>query len=174
MLRFNIALIPVDQSLRDELQLLAQSYFSATQDGYILASDALPHVTLCQFRAQDQQSALDLFHSFGARKNEGLTLKDFRLRKGTAPHAGFLWAEFPVEKSRSLIDLQRDCFFHLKDGKVEVLTPVETYSPHVTLARLAREPDRVPSGLHRLHQKPVPFSLAIGVSSENGVFIREL
>lgn len=53
--RSNVALIPIEPSAAASFTAIARENFSAHSDGYILGSDALPHVTLCQFCCMEEQ-----------------------------------------------------------------------------------------------------------------------
>jgi 2'-5' RNA ligase len=174
LLRFNYALIPVDQTLLNVLRTVAQCCFGRLHDGYILSSNDLAHITLCQFRAESEQAALDALGTFKDKQEAVTQLEEFRYRDGSAMHAGFFWAEFPVRKLATLAALQERCVSHLVRSGIEVLTPVEHYAPHVTLARLRGKLQNhallasIPS--HGL----IAVRPTLGVSTECGVFVREL
>jgi hypothetical protein len=173
MARFNIALLLIDAAVRRAFVDLARSDFAAVADGYLLGAGALPHITLCQFHAPSEQAAIDVFHSWEGKKDLDLQIENFRLRKGSPPHSGKLWAEYLVEQHPALLEQQKNCVQHVKQAGLEILTNVTPYSPHLTLARIADTVADVPSPdppyRHRLAFRP-----AIGAASENGVFVKEL
>ncbi len=173
MKKFNIALIPSDAAVQVLFAELAQSYFSGSQDGYILGNDALAHVTLCQFYAKNDQAARDSFHTYNDNRSIELLITKFRLRSGDETHTGKVWAEFLIERVADLLERQQKCFQHLIQKGLEPLTPVETYSPHITLARLTNEPSRIPS-VDAGPRHPITFRPVVGASTENGVLIRTL
>ena len=173
MARFNIALLPIDAAIRRAFVDLARSDFAAVADGYLLSATALPHITLCQFHASTEQAAIDVFHAWEGKKDLDLQIENFRLRKGSPPHIGKLWAEFIVEQRQALLKQQKNCVQHVKQAGFEVFTSVSTYSPHLTLARVADTVADIPSP-----DPPYPHRLAfrpsVGPSTENGVFVKEL
>ena len=108
MARFNIALLPIDAAVRRAFVDLARSDFAAVADGYLLGAGALPHITLCQFDASSEQAAIEVFHSWEGKKDLDLQIEKFRLRKGSPPHLGKLWAEFVVEQRPALLEQQKN------------------------------------------------------------------
>jgi 2'-5' RNA ligase len=168
MQRFNIALIPVDENLQLLFQSISQKYFGKHHDQYLLANGALAHVTLCQFYAEDKDGALAAFQSFSAKKNINITIRNYNIRSGRAPHIGFFWTEFVVDKTPTLLQMQAKCFSHLAAMGHESLTAIDTYAPHITLARLGqhmeiRPSEDIPYGV------PLAFRPVVGPSTENGV-----
>jgi hypothetical protein len=171
--RYNIALLPIDAAARCAFVVLARANFAAVHDGYLLGPAALPHITLCQFEAEDEEAAVGGFRSWRDKGDLRLQIREFRLRPGVSAQFGWLWAEFVVEHRPALFLQQKSCVEHLKAAGFAVLTQVATYNPHLTLARLAEGAREVPPPnppyRHRLGFRP-----ALGPSTENGVFVREL
>ncbi|MDR3423801.1 MAG: hypothetical protein P4M13_01810 [Alphaproteobacteria bacterium] len=174
MQRFNLALLPVDESLQPLFREIAQRYFKHCQDGYILADGALAHVTLCQFYAESARVARDVFIGFSGKKNKELLVQDFDVRVGEGKHRGFLWAAYLVEKKASLLSMQSDCFAHLAANGIESLVAVEGYLPHITLARIKPEPENAFRVENAPGKQPIAFRPTVGLSTENGLFVREL
>ena len=173
MQRFNLVLLPEKTELQALFSRLALSYFKDYQDGYILADGALAHVTLCAFRAVREQDARSVFRSFQAERNITLGIEQFHLRAGTDEHQGFFWAEYLMEKKQTLLAMQKNCFHHLASKGCEVLTPVDGYAPHITLARIPFLLSELPS-VDEVEGKAISFRPAVGLSTENGLLLREL
>lgn len=172
MARFNIALIPVDAGAQIFFVDLAQ-FFKSTANGYLLGSDALTHVTLCQFRAEESQVAKQVFSSWTSKTNIALRVGQFQFRKGT--RVGMVWAEVLVEKAPLLLNIQRECVRHVSESGFETLTRVETYSPHITLALIPEDAVAVSSLMTGMsHKEAISFRPAVGASTENGAFTKEL
>jgi 2'-5' RNA ligase len=174
MQRFNLVLLPTDANLQVLFSRISQSYFGDSQDGYMLADEALAHVTLCQFRAENERAAIDAFLSFADKQNALLAIQQFRIRTGTDEHNGFLWAEYLVERKQTLLEMQKKCHSHLMSRGHQVLTSVESYSPHITLARVPHLQDNVPSIEEIPDKDSIAFRPAVGVSTENGILTQEL
>lgn len=173
MQRFNIALLPLDATLQKSLCELAQAYFSDIQDDYILGEGALAHVTLCQFYASNAQEAVALYHAYDQRRPIELSIERFRSHDGGGSRSKKWWAELLIDKTPNLLERQRVCFECLSDRGIESLNRVATYSPHITLARLATKPLRVPSD-SEVPQGRAFFEPALGASSETGVLMKVL
>ena len=173
--RFNIAAVPMDATLQDVIAKLAQDHFAAIADGYIfvlrvwLTSPCVP-----KFRATTEQVALAAFTAWQAKRDVSLKVGAFRLRAGRDDHAGKSWAYFSVERAPALLDLQSDCARHLVEAGLEILTPPETYSPHITLARLPGMPTTEIATPMFPYDAPVSFRPAVGRSSEYGVLLGTL
>lgn len=170
MNRFNIALLPIDPEQQKLFIEIAQACFKNIADGYILGTNALAHVTLCQFRAPDENTAISAFRALRYRSKLVLSLDKFHLRKGQEEHEGKYWAEFLMIKSPEIIQEQTACFKHIKDAGLMPLTPVEGYAPHITLARVPSSAISNPE----VYPHSVAVRPAVGLSTENGVFVRAL
>ncbi len=172
MQRFNIALLPSEPAVQKNLVQIAQQYFGPIQDGYMLGESALAHVTLCQFYAFNESSALNVFHTWSGKKEFIIKFNKFHFRAGHAEHAGKWWAEFLVDKDPELLQQQQNCWAHITRAGLTVLTPAATYSPHLTLARIPSADDViVPT---ELPPNTCLFRPAAGLANENGVFVKAL
>lgn len=170
MNRFNIALIPSNPVFQELFARLAQTYFSTIQDEYILGENALAHITLCQFFADTEQAAVNAYSTFVDKAIAHLFIHRFNLRKGEGRHTGKFWAEFLVDREPDLLERQRKCYHHLIENDLRPLTPVETYSPHVTLARISHEVAELPL-ISLIPERRFECYLALGNSSENGKLV---
>ncbi len=177
MQRYNIAILPIDTALTDKITHISRQYFLETQDEYILGDDGLPHVTLCQFKTETIEQARAIYAEFAAQERNdevSVTLEKFHARAGKYINAGKFIAEYKAAQEAALMAMQMRCAKILSAHGIETLTPVETYSPHITLARLSSMPDAMPTS----HDLEMPFTLrmklALGLSTEAGVFVKPL
>ncbi|MDE2030366.1 MAG: hypothetical protein KGI97_07370 [Alphaproteobacteria bacterium] len=175
--RFNIAAVPVDEDLREDFYRAAAS-LEAFADGYCLArGQALPHATLCQFRAADAASALRLVKGFAGEEIE-LQNTGLHIRKGEAEHSGTFWIEYAVACAPRLMDLQTRIVGHLQKNAVEIFNKKnEGYHPHFTLVRTEGVLPRFDATAlfdRRLVGDAFPCRLWLGLSDENGQFLKIL
>ncbi|MBV8938816.1 MAG: hypothetical protein JO089_03120 [Alphaproteobacteria bacterium] len=171
-MRFNIALLPEDETFAQRLCGYAQTYLRDAADGYLLGDRALPHVTLCQFRAEDARAAFALFQSWAHPEECIIRLTSFYVRPA---HQGKLWAGFHVLPTPGLLWLQRRCHLHLQANGLRSLTRARPYMPHVTLGLLSTKPDAPlpkPHGIAPL--RAVNCIPGVGISTENGAFVERL
>lgn len=175
MNRYNIALIPSQEETQEKLQQLAKSHFADLQDGYLLGDEALAHVTLCQFQAESQEQARNVFLALEVGIDYPLAIKDFHFRKGEEKHEGYVWAEFVIQKSPSLMALQEKCHKHVLEMKCKPLTAVDDYSPHITLARLKNATSQtLLAKTPTAPFKEADFEPAIGITADNGELLEEI
>jgi 2'-5' RNA ligase len=174
MARFNIALLPVEARFQKLFANVAGTYFKPLHSEYILGPHALAHVTLCQFEAPDEAAARALFASCPGQSRQHVQLEDMQIQVGTAEHAGKFWAHFPVEKTTALSEQQRACFEHLSGAGRTVFNPPETYTPHLTLARLLGLPLISLQDMALPYADPILMRPALGRSTRVGVFVSEL
>ncbi|MFZ4761980.1 MAG: hypothetical protein ACOYK8_04125 [Alphaproteobacteria bacterium] len=172
--RFNIALLPVEEQLQSLITNLSIHYFSAIHDDYILGKEGLAHVTLCQFHAASAQEAMAAYQKFLPQPNINLSIEEFRIRPGTLVNSGKFIAEFKIEAQENLLFLQKNCCQHLEAHQLKALTPIASYSPHITMARLNHLTTEQPSLADLPQTQSILFRPALGLSTESGVFVREL
>lgn len=141
--RYNIAACPVEARICDQLFEKA-SLFEGMADGYCLGKGrALPHLTLCQFSAEDDLSALRLAEPFlsfpldiapvGLYINPDVT----GIRESLWPEA--LWIGYTALRAAALMALQSRILEDMTGKGVEVFTQKgDSYFPHFTLARVRR------------------------------------
>ncbi|HBR69270.1 MAG TPA: hypothetical protein DEA55_07850 [Rhodospirillaceae bacterium] len=175
--RYDIALLPTDQNLFSSITAISRKYFLDVHDDYILGPEGLPHITLCQFKTADVELARRAYHGFLSNLDAKLfkvAIEKFNLRAGTLTNAGKFIAEYKIKPQEDLIDLQLKCAKVLADFNINSLTPTQTYSPHITLARLSELPDKTPSKSDLIEMENIETRLSLGLSTEPGVFIEEL
>jgi len=175
MQRYNIAYMSTDHALNELFVTISRKYFLNLHDEYILGPEGLPHVTLCQFHAPNNDCAITAFKTFTANSDLAITIQKFRLRAGSLANAGKFIADVMVDKSQGLIDKQKECYAHLLQTDIKPLTPSETYSPHITVARLPQLIN-TPLGIEEeipTHKTSI-FKLVVGASTESGVLVKVL
>lgn len=174
MQRYNIAFLPTDVELAANMVSLAQQYFNDLHNGYVLGDGALPHITLCQFRAPNDAMAISAYRNFSDKDIITADIYKFHVREGKRINAGSFIAEYKVVAADNLIKLQQLCHDHLLSLGLEVLTPAADYSPHFTLARLAASTERMPSLSDLQYTDQIELRPAVGLSTDPGAFIREI
>ena len=163
---FNIAAIPATEL--HPVFFDAASQFAPYATKYCLKPEAaLPHVTLCQFRAPDIAAALSL-----TQNDRGKTLP----LKATSLYIKKRENSFTIghiiERSALLMALQASLIDHLRQTATEILTGKgDDYFPHVTLARINRLPT-LASSFFLQAETPLPCKLRLGLSDENGQFLK--
>jgi 2'-5' RNA ligase len=144
MQRFNLALVPDDLAVSQNLIDFARKHFSHTADKYLLGKNALPHITLCQFHAPSETTATAVFTTWNKPVRLNVALNQLYTRSGSDIHAGKVWIEL-IAVASELKQLQRSCFEHLENNKMSVITKPDNYSPHLTFARLANQLQALPA-----------------------------
>lgn len=169
--RFNIAACPIDQDDNESLFRLSSNYLLASNGYCLLRGAALPHVTLCQFRAQDNESAVAL-----VRDSIGIEF-DVSISEIYVKHhvkSDGYWVGFNVLRGAQLIEEQSRIVRSLEGQSIETLTGSrDEYFPHFTVARILL--GKVPIDLllsdKTLLGRTIPCRLKLGVSDENGQFV---
>jgi hypothetical protein len=175
MLRFNIALLPVETAWQHFFIALSQQHFAALHDEYILGENGLPHITLCQFYAPDAAAAIAVFNTLPDQSQTALAITGFRLRAGTLGNSGKFIADLPIEKTPALLARQVACAEHLRQHGLASLTSAPpAYSPHITLARLSCLPALEPVLAGVPYAQPLTFRPVLGLSTEPGVLVKVL
>ncbi|MCB9982947.1 MAG: 2'-5' RNA ligase family protein [Rhodospirillales bacterium] len=175
--RYNIALLPTDTALQTNIIRISRQYFLDLQDEYILGPEGLPHITLCQFKTTDPENARAAYNDFSSNtttENVKLTIEKFHARPGKLVNAGKFIAEYKIQALTDLMDLQLKCSEKLAAHNLANLTPTGTYSPHITLARLPSLPDNTPSQQDLACPLDFTVRLSLGLSTEAGIFVKEL
>ncbi len=136
--RYNIAACPVEERVCDLLFEQA-ALFEGVADGYCLGKErALPHLTLCQFSAEDDPGALRLAEPFLSRPLD-IAPVGFYINPDIADIRESLWIGYAVTRAAALIALQSRILEALAGKGVEIFTHKgDSYFPHFTLARVQR------------------------------------
>lgn len=178
MQRYNIALLPIDSMLKEEIIRISRLFFADIHDNYILGTEGLPHITLCQFKADNPDTALNAYKHLVRQENltvpGTLYVEKFQVRAGTLVNSGTFIAEYKIKPDKKLTDLQFRCAEILNACGLENLTPSQKYSPHITLARLLSVPEQTPTIEDLQCTAEFKPGLSIGCSTESGVFTKAL
>ncbi len=160
---FNAVLLP-DVDFRDRVVEYAQENYSKKSDGYCLSHNVYPHITLCQFEA-DEQPMIFIDEVF----NPVFTMPN--IREGQGIHQGYNWIEWVVKKDDWIVQLQKTVGGALESEGLKVNTSIgELYHPHMTFCRIAKDhTDDVP--LAMVEQSDTPWIFTIGESDKNGQFL---
>jgi 2'-5' RNA ligase len=176
--RFNIAAVPIDANIHNSFFKVAEG-LKDFADGYCLSPyRALPHVTLCQFRAKNESAALALTENFVgielAIKNVG-----YYVRKDAAGlNDSIYWSMYAACRDKILMKTQADVYAHLLQAKIELFTQSGAdYFPHFTLGRTMQPPPSLdPATLYaaELVDQEIPCRIRLGLSDEMGQFLKIL
>ena len=175
--RFNIAAVPVESVCRKDFFRAAES-LGSQEDGYLLAPNkALPHVTLCQFRAQNDEEAIQLVKDFIGEEMV-LRTAGVYLSKAGGGRGGKFCIGYIVACSDRLTSLQSEIVDRLRKNSVEVFTKRgKDYFPHFTLARTTKPATKLDEKIvfsERLIEAPLACRVRLGSSDENGQFLKTL
>lgn len=180
--RFNLALVPACSEFQLSLVELARRNLKQA-DGYLLGPQAIPHVTICQFRAEEKRLLTIKAELEIDRTGENifvqpqlLSFSHFYIKPGNLQHSGKYWVGLAIREREHLTELHLSTAAALQRLTLEVLT-VGDYFPHLTLGRM-------PPGAISLESLPPPesdffrtaqnFHCKLGLSNENGVLLRVL
>jgi len=172
--RYNIALLPENPVVTEELAAYAQTHLAPLAEEYLLGEDALAHVTLCQFYAADDATARAVFA--GCTALHALTLVNHALCLAPVGgnYAGAFWCNLAVASTSELLAMQRACHAQVAELGGIPLTPPEGYVPHFTLASMREWPATLPPPTGGMLNQPMRMRPCLGRSSERGVFLARL
>lgn len=160
---FNAVLLP-DVGFRDRVVDYAQQEYSDISNDYCLSHKVYPHISLCQFEADDPPMIFidGLFNPVFTEPN---------VREGIGIHQGYNWIEWIVKKDDWIVQLQETVRGALKSEGVNVTAgKAEHYYPHMTFCRTSAErKDDVPLAV--VEQSSKPWIFTIGSSDQNGQFL---
>lgn len=160
---FNAVLLP-GLDFRDRVVEYAIEHYTDIADGYCLSHKVYPHITLCQFEADEQPMVFfdDVFNP---------VFTDVNIRGGLGIHKGYNWIEWTVRKEGWLVHLQETVNSTLQSEGMKVTTGKgDKYHPHMTFCRTP-EMDAKHIPLPSVEQSSVPWIFTIGSSDQNGQFL---
>ena len=169
---YNTVLLP-PPPLAGEITRFAQENFAAVADGYCLSAEnnVLPHISLCQFKAED--------FDFSSFKNMSCSLTpiltELAIRYGDDIHEGYLWLELAVQKTDGLLGLQCAVRTVLeRQGLSPLNGQGDNYIPHLTFCRIME--NNFDGVCHTLPPKTffLPaegWRFAVGQADGNGQFL---
>ncbi len=163
---FNAVLVPPND-LAKELVAYAQNHFATIADGYCLSDTVCPHITLCQFEAEEIPH-IDIANEF----IKPIYVLSTDIRKGTDIHEGYYWLSLIVEKEDWLVDLQKSVYSQLEKLGCSVKTQTgDLYNPHVTFCR-TKENIEFNKDVIGFIKETKGWSFEIGQSDENGQYLK--
>jgi hypothetical protein len=169
--RFNIAAVPVDAAICDAF-FRAAAHFAPAAGVYCLhPQGALPHMTFCQFRAENTAHALALMSDELGREVV-ITNAGFYLRQD---NPGQIWAMYVVRRTSDLVERQTRIANLLQAGEAKVLTKTGgDYFPHFTVANLEAVPNQCATEdlfSYGLVDRDITCRIRLGCSGEMGQFL---
>jgi hypothetical protein len=172
--RYNIAACPIDPNDSERLFQIS-SHFLPASNGYCLSPGiALPHVTLCQFRSENNEAAIDAVRNYLSLEIDASVSEIYV--KQHVDSDGY-WVGLNVLRGDNLLHTQSAIVGSLKSKSIETLVGVwDDYFPHFTLARilLGKVPLDFLFSDKALLSRTIPCRLKLGLSDENGQFIAAL
>ena len=195
---FNLALYPQDAHLANACVELAQANFKDQASEYLLDENAHPHVTLCQFQANEEQlesiwsdvEKLDFKAAregareldFGLDSNlKALKLRfhHFYIKPGFHFHKDKYWLGLAMSATAELVALQKALHSLLAKMNIETSTLPQSYFPHLTLARChtldcANPPQIKVLPALDIWQQDFVFQVSLGRSNQYGVYLERL
>lgn len=147
---------------------LAQDFFGKFADGYLLAENVFPHLTLCQLYLETKEQRNQIAHKIRAMPS---SLTEIQLTGFHYRYAGdFFWCEFIADKNSDLQNKLKSVEKLLNDARLRPINKVGSkYHPHVTLARI-----RSNTPFPKIYIPDYFFNtsfqtnLTFGISDENG------
>ena len=179
---FNLALYPQDAHLARACVALAQANFKDQASEYLLGENALPHVTLCQFQANEEQleSIWSAVEKLGLEA-ESLALRfhHFYIKPGFHFHKDKYWLGLAMSATAELVALQKALHSLLAKMNIETSTLPQSYFPHLTLARChtldcANPPQIKVLPALDIWQQDFVFQVSLGRSNQYGVYLERL
>ncbi|MBP6747060.1 hypothetical protein KA344_17650 [bacterium] len=199
---FNLALYPQDAKLANACIALAQANFNEQASEYLLGENARPHVTLCQFQANEQQlesiwSAVEKLELEKELELDGkqerksklaldsnlkalsLRFHHFYIKPGFQFHQDKYWLGLAISATPELLSLQKALHTLLAQMNIESPTLPQSYFPHLTLARChsvdyANPPLLTVLPALEIWQQDFVFQVSLGRSNEYGVYLERL
>lgn len=166
-------LIPVEPSAAASFTAIARENFSTHSDGYILGPDALPHVTLCQFRCMEEQleTIWNEIITSELQLNHIVKFDGMYMNPGRDHHRDYIWSGLSIRHSVELVNMQTRIHSLLVQRQLTTLTTTGgSYFPHLTLARV-RSVDRLLKYPNRgIFEESYMFRGSIGLSDSLGVY----
>lgn len=135
--RFNLALVPESMDFSRQLTTTARAAFGDTSRGYLLGPRAIPHMTVCQFRADDDDHARRIARtsSLAVDGNIAVAVDSVYFRPRPDLGTDFFNAGLLVTKTPEIEMGQHAVHQHIEQQGGEPLTAVdEGYWPHFTMA----------------------------------------
>lgn len=171
MPRYNLALIP--KTKQPSFIACAQQFQDDTTD-YLLGPQSIPHITLVQFRTDDDSVLEQIWHT----ASQAFTSLEMPLML-TGPHwiddmkrEHFIWLQLMPHEPNDLHHIHMKLVAILNHYSIlPINRSLELYEPHLTLAHTAHS--AFINTLQAQHTEiSDEFYLALGLSDEIGQFLK--
>ncbi|ARN85121.1 2'-5' RNA ligase family protein [Candidatus Nucleicultrix amoebiphila] len=161
--RYNIALLSTGHP--EVYVHAAQKHFAQNAQTYILGPNSLPHITLCQFMAEQSSLPLLIKGLEKAEKSPSIQLTGLRF-SSKSPDSPLWGASLSVARSSDLMRLHLFVAQLLYDHHLKPLNDTgDLYTPHLTLAKV----DHLDiQGFSKDILKKDQFDLILGESDDVG------
>ena len=158
-------------SISQNIAQFAARHFSDIADGYLIGTNCVPHLTLCQiYHDKPQPRALRRDLGTIAVPAETIRLEAVTHRTGTGPHDGFTWLEFQITPTPEWVaDMKFEVETILRKYDIPSLTAFgPDYRPHVTLCRMKTSGDVINVAPNIFTIEPAQMHFSLGSSDANG------
>lgn len=164
--RYNIALIPLTHS---QAIIKLSHHFAAIADSYLLGEKSLPHVTLCQFEADESELDTIWKSVFASMPNASLQLTFSEFSCVTKLNLN--WISLLPDKIDILKKMHSEVALIIK---APLNKSFKEYDPHMTLIN-SKDPS-YQKAIEKISYDPLTdkFVLALGRSNEIGQFTEVL
>jgi len=130
--KYNIALIPVEEKVTDQIVKYAKTQFQVKPAEYLLGPNSLPHITLCHFVAEEKQVE-DISKRIIALNQSSLELT-FETQRSKTYLAHPIWGKWSWV---SLMPDRQDQLKEMHEKMATIVRPTnaafDAYDPHMTL-----------------------------------------
>ncbi len=159
--RYNFALITNDYQKYIDF---AQNHFSTVAHNYLLGTNSLPHITVCQFYTSPDIVPKLIAEIPGVDKEIPIDFRGICFTKKSDPN---LWgASLLVDRSKDLLLVLDTIACILQQYDIEPINKIdEMYFPHLSLAQVTN------TSLSNISQEILEtnyFSIALGESDDEG------
>lgn len=175
MIRYILALIPPPEQAPIYIQT-AQKLFSASSEGYLLSENSSPHITLCQFECDREQTELTVWEEIKKLNlnSSSVRFTGISFLKGVGEHNDFYWAEIAIGRDEEILSLHHTAVKIIQSQGLHSLNDSGAlYRPHLTLARI-RLPHVIQKWPDEILQNKHPFKIALAKGDHNGQYLSTL
>jgi hypothetical protein len=173
---YNLVALPTDPVFAAKLTDFAWGKYRLTARDYLLGPQALPHMTLCFFNAQNTDHALDIASKAPSLPNalNHVLVNDVYCKLHEDKNGVFCSTGLLVEKTPLLCEYQETLYHSINHSGGKARTPYgDPYWPHFTCVFT---PTAEPILMQNVKwaMQPVPVRLALGLSDPVGQFLHEI
>lgn len=135
---YMIILEPSQEAEKKYIQA-SQSLFSERNCGYLLKEGGMPHITICQFECDKEETAKSLWENIRKIHPNHFSIHfvSLSLVVSTIDNNGYYWAELTVSYKEELFKLHNEVTSLIKSKGLSIINDYgDDYRPHLTLARI--------------------------------------